>query len=97
MSSRRFHAGRKCALALVSAVVFAQSGALGGSFGALGTFGAAIGKWFEALVTTLGALLGTPQALGFGMMYVLLTAVILYAWTRFLRRSTRIEEFAQSA
>ena len=53
---------------------------------------AAISSWIDSILRSLGAVLGTPQARSFVLLYVVATAGILAGWLHLLRRSTRVPE-----
>ena len=48
------------------------------------------GAWFGALLDTLAALAGSPQAQALGMMYMLVAVIMIFGWVQLLRRSARL-------
>ncbi len=55
-------------------------------------FWAAIATWLDSLSTALNAFAATPQAVGLGVGYLLLTMGLLAGWFSYLRRSTQLVE-----
>jgi len=55
-------------------------------------FWAAIATWLTSFSTALSAFVATPQALGLGVGYLLLTLGLLASWFNYLRRSTQFVE-----
>lgn len=53
---------------------------------------AAIVAWFDGLATTVNTFAATPQAVGLGIGYLLLTIGLLAGWFNYLRRSTQFVE-----
>jgi anti-sigma factor RsiW len=50
----------------------------------------AINAWFDAVVDSLAALAGTPQAQALGMMYVVVAIIMIFGWVQLLRRNARM-------
>ncbi len=55
-------------------------------------FWAAIATWTDSLATAFNAFAATPQAVGLGIGYLLLTMGLLAGWFNYLRRSTQLIE-----
>ncbi len=55
-------------------------------------FWAAVVAWFDGLATTVNTFAATPQAVGLGIGYLILTVGLLTGWIQYLRRSTQLVE-----
>ncbi|MFN8493445.1 MAG: hypothetical protein U0350_37950 [Caldilineaceae bacterium] len=82
--------------ALAAYVLLYQGGWLVDLVHTVAYYGAALSKWLEATWTTLTDLLETPQAIGFGVCYVLIAGGLLAIWVRFLRHTTRESDLPAS-
>lgn len=74
----------------VTYLTSAQAPWLGEQIRNLVVLSATAGAWFGALLDTLGALAGTPQAQALGMMYVIVAMIMIFGWVQLLRRSARL-------
>jgi anti-sigma factor RsiW len=54
----------------------------------------AAAAWLDAVVDSLAALAGTPQAQAVGMMYVVVAIIMIFGWVQLLRRSARMSSAA---
>ena len=82
--------------ALAAYVLLYQGGWLVDLIHTVAYYGAALSQWLNATWTSLMALLETPQAIGFGVCYVLIAGGLLAVWVRFLRQSTREADMTSS-
>jgi anti-sigma factor RsiW len=55
-------------------------------------FWAGMAAWLDSLATAANAFAATPQALGLGIGYLVLTLAMLSGWVVYLRRSTQLFE-----
>jgi divalent metal cation (Fe/Co/Zn/Cd) transporter len=55
-------------------------------------FWAALASWMDSLATAFNTFATTPQAIGLGFGYMLLTMGLLAGWFNYLRRSTQLVE-----
>lgn len=85
------------ALSLGAYVAFNQTGWLTTLVRVFAFLSAAVTNWLQTAGSVLGTLLGTQQALSFGIAYGIVAIALLTLWVTFLRRSTRSAEVPTAA
>jgi len=76
--------------ALGAYVLLYQSDWLGEVVHTLAFTFATVSQWFVTLSAALSSLVATPQAIGFGLGYLVAAGALLAYWVRFLRHSTQL-------
>ncbi len=81
---------------LCAYVLLYQGNWLAGLVHHVAYYGAAVSQWLELTWNTLNAWVATPQAIAFGLVYMMTAGALLTFWVRFLRHTTQATELASS-